>query len=154
MNTIGHGWKKQATILNRSSNKKNHSRRKYSRRILTTKTSDAVSTVEFERSNLDRTNQPKINNPPYAFAPPGNFTKNASKSNQFRVPISRAHRLCSTRGVVVTFIITIILIIAAGASVGIVFATINSKNAATIGGTSNNNNLNSCRVSPSFLNYS
>lgn len=146
MNTISNGWKKQPTTINRSLNKKRHSQRKHTRKNPTTKKRGAGKTVEFEPTSIDRMNQPVVaNDVPFA-------AKKTSKFNNFRIQMYGDQRLCSTRGVVVTFIITIILIIAAGAAVGIVFATINSKSTADSGGNSNNNNnLISGRVFENLL---
>ena len=130
----------------RSVMKKTQSRKKHLRKTSRSKKKkqDTVKIMEFEPTNIDRTNQGTKNHQSLTPIPTINLAKKSTNWKQFRIPITNDHRLCSTRGVVVTFIITLILILAAGTAVGIVFATINSQKTSQNGGNSNNN-LNSCR---------
>ena len=66
-----------------------------------------------------------------------------SKSFYFRVSVYNDNRYLSPRAGITTFIIVAVLIIAAGASIGIVFGIIKSSNSSETG-TGNNNNQNSC----------
>lgn len=131
----------QGMDIHRSVMKKNHSRKKHLRKK---KKQDAVKIVEFELASIDRTGPETKNHQPWVPAPAMNSTKTSTKWKRFRIPMMSDHRLCSTRGVVATFVITLILILAAGMAVGIVFASTNSQNRGN--SNSNNNNLNSCMI--------
>lgn len=147
MNSIVIGErKKQAMEIQRSMMKKNHSRKKHLRKTSRPKTKkqDTVKIVEFEPTNIDRMNQGTKNHQSLTPLPTINLVKKSTQAKKFRIPIANHHRFCSTRGVVVTFIIILILVLAAGMAVGIVFATINSQKTSQNGGNSNSN-LNSCR---------
>ena len=60
--------------------------------------------------------------------------------NIYSIPIAGDRRLCSMRAAIATFIIAIILIVAAGTSIGIVFAVINSQSSSG----NKTNSQNSC----------
>jgi flagellar basal body-associated protein FliL len=64
-----------------------------------------------------------------------------SKSFYFSIQMYDDNRFCSSRAGITTFIIVAVIIIVAGASVGIVFAVIKSSSSS---GTGTNNKTNSC----------
>ncbi|CAF4973673.1 unnamed protein product, partial [Rotaria socialis] len=77
---------------------------------------------------------------PYALLAQPTFSSKSSSDSAFQVEMYNERRLCSVRAAVATFIIAILIIIAAGVSVGIVFAAINSSGSSGSGSGSDNKN--------------
>ncbi|CAF2402680.1 unnamed protein product [Rotaria sp. Silwood2] len=133
MDSITIGWTKKSPGEVKIASKKKNGHNHIPRKIIPKRQPRTFQNREPFYTGTVRSNKQLLEDSPDTLSSIRNFALKPVDDSASHIQVFDDKRLCSVRAAIVTFVIAIALIIASGASIGIVFAVINSSHSSKTG---------------------
>ncbi|CAF1909467.1 unnamed protein product [Rotaria magnacalcarata] len=140
MDAITIGWKKQTPGRVEIGPRQKQTQKPIFRQTALRRQHRPQQPVDIFRTEPAVPNKVKFEEHPYALFAKPTFSSKSSTGSVSQIEMYNDRQLCSVRAAIATFIIAMLIIVAAGVSVGIVFATINTSGSSGSGSGSGNKN--------------